>query len=134
MNKHNGSCHCGDVRYEAELDASQGSKCNCSVCTKLGASGCVVKPDAVRVVQGEDKLASFTRFPEIGTRFYCARCHVYLFSKGHLAELGGDFISVNLNTIDGWDPAEVTYEYWDGRHDNWQAGTRATPWPVRAAG
>lgn len=21
---------------------------------------------------------------------------------------------------------------WDGRHDNWDGGPRATPWPIRA--
>ena len=32
---HTGSCHCGSVRFECDLDLADGtSKCNCSICTK----------------------------------------------------------------------------------------------------
>jgi len=43
--KHTGSCHCGAVRFVVHADLSQGaSKCNCSICLKLGAIGRIVKP------------------------------------------------------------------------------------------
>jgi hypothetical protein len=40
---------------------------------------------------------------------------------------------VTLNCLDGVDPNAVAVQYWDGRHDNWAAGPRATPWPIAAA-
>lgn len=132
-NKHHGSCHCGDVKFEVVVDATKASRCNCSVCVRLGAATSIVKPEALTVISDEAGLASFSRFPEIANRYFCKRCHVFVFSRGHLEELGGDFVSVNLNTLEGFDPGEVTFQYWDGRHDNWQAGTRDKPWPVRRA-
>lgn len=42
-------------------------------------------------------------------------------------------MSVNLNTLDGLDPADVEVVYWDGRHNNWQAGPRPAPWPIKLA-
>jgi hypothetical protein len=128
---HRGSCHCGDVRFEAVVDPARASRCNCSVCVRIGAAAQIVKPEAFTLLVAESALASFTRFPEIGHRYFCRRCHVFLFSKGTLAELGGAFVSVNLNTLDDFDPSLTTFEYWDGRHDNWHAGARAEPWPVR---
>src|SRR6188474_2895179 len=128
--KHHGSCFCGDVQFEVELDPSKGSRCNCTMCTKLSPVGSIVKPADFTLLSPEADLASFTRNPEIGRRFFCARCHVYCFSKGHLDVLGGDFVSVNLNCLDGFDASKVELVYWDGRHDNWQAGPRPTPWPV----
>jgi len=54
---------------------------------------------------------------------------VTCFGRGHLAELGGDFVSINLNCLDGVELSELKVMYWDGRHDNW-AGARDEPWPV----
>lgn len=90
----------------------------------------MVKPDAFRVVSGEENLGKYVWGP-VSTRSFCKHCGVHLFGSGHLAELGGDFVSVNLNTLDDTDPNQVAVLHWDGRHDNWQAGTRPTPWPIR---
>ena len=57
-------------------------------------------------------------------------CGVRPFGRGHLKELGGDYMTVNLNALDDIDPADVKVNYWDGRHNNWEAGTRDRPWPV----
>ncbi len=32
-----GACHCGAVAFTVDLDTSGALKCNCSICTKLGA-------------------------------------------------------------------------------------------------
>ncbi|HEY0715697.1 MAG TPA: GFA family protein [Polyangia bacterium] len=130
LSKHHGTCHCGDVHFEVLVDPRQASRCNCSVCTKLGVTTSIVKPDAFTLLSDESGLASFSRFPEVANRYYCKRCHIYLFAKGYLEEVGGAFVSVNLNTIDGFDPLDAAFVYWDGRHDNWAAGPRSTPWPV----
>jgi hypothetical protein len=128
--KRAGGCHCGDVRYEVMVDTSTASSCNCGICTKLGALVGVVKPDAFKLLSDEAKLTSYSRAPQIANRFFCARCHVHCFGKGHLAELGGDYVAINLNTLDDFDPSRASIVHWDGRHDNWGAGPRPTPWPV----
>lgn len=131
-NKHHGTCLCGDVRFEVEVDASKGSQCNCTPCTKLGATASLVKPAAFHLLTDEAALASFSRAPEVGSRYFCARCHVFCFSKGHLEMLGGDFVSVNLNCLDDFDVSKTELVHWDGRHDNWEAGPRPSRWPVAA--
>jgi hypothetical protein len=127
-----GGCHCGAVRYEVTVDASRGGRCNCSICTKIAQLGALVKPEAFRVVSGEASLGKYAWGGKISTRHFCKQCGVHCFGAGHLAELGGDFVSVNLNTLDDLDPSEVEVIHWDGRHNNWQAGPRPTPWPIRA--
>jgi hypothetical protein len=128
---HLGSCHCGAVRFEADIDLQAGGgRCNCSVCTKIGPTSTIVAPGALRLLAGEEALAIYEWGPRISRRFFCSRCGVHVFGRGHLAELGGDYASVNLNTLDDIDPAEVTVTYWDGRHNNWEGGPRSSPWPL----
>src|SRR5262249_16228557 len=122
--KHSGSCHCGAVRFEVEVDATAASRCNCSVCTKTGVLGTIVKPDALRVLSGEAGLGTYEGGPKISKRFFCTRCGVHCFARGHLAEVGGDYASINVSCLDDVELADVKVTYWDGRHDNWQAGKR----------
>jgi hypothetical protein len=132
LKTYSGGCHCGAVRFEAELDASAGTMCNCSICTKLATIGAIVKPAAFQLVSGEADLSTYEWGHRVGHRKFCKHCGVHCFAPGHLDVLGGDYVSVNLNCLDDFDLSRVKLGYWDGRHDNWQGGMRDTPWPVSA--
>jgi hypothetical protein len=133
MKKHAGSCHCGAVRYTVSIDeTAKPSRCNCTICTKAGAIGCIVKPSAFELLAGEGETAFYEWGGKVARRHFCKTCGVFCFSRGFLEVLGGDFASINMNTLDDLDPSQVKVVYWDGRHDNWQAGPRDTPWPISA--
>lgn len=90
----------------------------------------VIKPAAFRIVRGGDDVGEYAR--NHGNRFqFCRRCGIHVAGGGDLPELGGAFVTVNVACIDDIDPATLEIVYWDGRHDNWRAGPRATPWPVQ---
>ena len=128
-----GTCHCGKVRFEADVPGEvRGSRCNCTICRRTAVLGTMVKPAQFRLLAGEDALSSYEWGAKISKRYFCRTCGVHCFGKGHLAELGGDYVSINLNCVDrDFDEAKVTY--WDGRHDNWQVGPRPAPWPIHGA-
>ncbi len=130
--KHPGSCHCGAVRFEVEVDAGAGTQCNCSICNKLGVLCSIVKPEAFALVAGSESLSEYAWGSKIDTRFFCKHCGVHCFARGHLAQLGGDYVSINLHSLDDVDPRDVKVGHWDGRHNNWQAGLRSTRWPITA--
>jgi hypothetical protein len=133
VKKYTGGCHCGAVRFEAELDLSQKiSRCNCTICTKIGASGLVIKPSAFRLLSGTDSVGEYrVTLNSPNYRGFCKRCGIHCFGGGYVEQLGGAFASVNVNCLDDVDLTELTFQYWDGLHDNWMAGARSEPWPTR---
>ena len=89
-------------------------------------------PAGFRLLSDESALGQYVWGAKVSTRYFCKHCGVHCFGRGHLAELGGDFVSINANTLDDFDPNTVPFVHWDGRHDNWHAGPRDVPWPVSA--
>lgn len=126
---HHGSCQCKAVRFTANIDARNGTRCNCTFCQKLGALSHSTKPAHVALLSPAESLGEYVRGP-VASSFFCKNCGVYCFAKGNLPEMGGEFVSINLNCLDDIDPIDVKVMYWDGRHDNWYAGPRETPWPI----
>jgi hypothetical protein len=127
--KHVGSCHCGDVRFEAVVDASFGTQCNCTICQKTHVIGASIKPEAFTLLSDPDKTATYA-FGPVGIRHFCKRCGIHVYGTGDLPQLGGKFVSVYLNVLDDVDLSTVKVAYWDGRHNNWQAGMRDSRWPT----
>lgn len=120
---YHGSCHCGRVRYEAEIDLAAGTgKCNCSICWKMRFWGATVKPEAFRLTAGEDALADYQFNSNSCHHRFCTHCGVHPFGHGYIEEAGGAFYSINLSCLDDAEPrelAEAQVRYYDGRHNNW---------------
>ena len=56
---------------------------------------------------------------EYGHARFCKVCGMRVFGHGRIPQLGGDYVSVNLNTLDGVDLSGITVRYLDGLHDTW---------------
>ncbi len=120
-----GSCHCGAVRFSADIDLDSGtSKCNCSICKKARFWKAVVKADNFRLLQGADSLTDYQFGGETGAgihHLFCGRCGVKPFGRGHLPDFG-DFVAVNVACLDDASDeelAEAPVEFQDGRNNAW---------------
>lgn len=115
---YHGSCHCGAVRFEADIDLAQGTfRCNCSICFKTRAWLASVPAGDFRPVAGGKLLADYQFGKKRLHHRFCTHCGVRPYS--HSADQ--KFYAVRVNCLDGIDPGELIdapVKYFDMLHDD----------------
>lgn len=129
-----GSCHCGAIRFEADLDLEEGSnRCNCSYCAKARAWFAFAKgEERFRLLSGEG-VSEYRWTPEGMaephlTFSFCRTCGVRTFARGNLESLGGAFHAVSVPALE-LQPEEfaaIPIRYLDGRSGRYD---QAPPYP-----
>jgi hypothetical protein len=119
-----GSCQCGKVRFEADIDLSRGTgKCNCTSCWKRRWWSIQIAPGDFRSVAGETELSQYRTDAATGHGGFCKHCGVTPYAFVDAAEWNdGAKVAINVACLDDLPPDELVaapVQYMDGRADNW---------------
>jgi hypothetical protein len=103
LKTYSGSCHCGVVRFEADLDINAGTgKCNCSICTKMRLWFVQVRPDAFRLIDGDPELTDYRGNNEVVHHLFCKHCGVHAFEWIDVPNMIGEkYYNINVACLDG---------------------------------
>lgn len=109
-----GGCHCGKVRFSADVDLSQPViECNCSHCQRKGFLLAFGPKSAMSVESGEDALIEYRFNTHKIAHQFCQTCGVAPFAWGESKE-GAPTVAVNVRCLDGVDLGALTRMAWDG--------------------
>jgi hypothetical protein len=101
-----GGCHCGAVRFEAEVSLDQLATCNCSICGRTGAIMAFVPSDKARLLQGEDHMTDYVFGKKTTHHPFCKVCGVRCLGNGP-GQDGKLWSMVNVRCLDGVDVHEL---------------------------
>jgi hypothetical protein len=79
ISTYNGGCHCGGLRFEAELDLSAGTiKCNCSYCVK--SRFWLVRTET-KDFRASGETKDYGGRNPVAHHFFCPRCGVHVYDR-----------------------------------------------------
>ncbi|ELY2497232.1 GFA family protein [Cronobacter muytjensii] len=103
MNKMNGQCHCGAVKFTVELTdgLNTARRCNCSYCRMRGAVVVSAPLTGITVLEGKEKLTEYRFNTRQAAHYFCSVCGIYTFHqrRSNPAQYG-----VNVACLEGISP------------------------------
>ena len=122
--RYQGSCHCGAVRFEAELDLTQSTfRCNCSICRRTRFWAAVAQEGDFRLLAGEAELTQYLFNTKKNQHYFCRHCGVRAFGIGTETPIG-KMVGVNVGCLTDVSDEELSRlptTCIDGRNDRWQS-------------
>jgi len=111
---HQGSCHCGRIRFEVEGEVQQVYECNCSHCSRKGYLLWFVPREALTLHTPETDLATYTFNKHVIRHHFCPTCGCAPFGFG-ADHSGNPTAAVNVRCLPDLDLAALPRIAVDGR-------------------
>lgn len=115
MSKQEGSCHCGKIKFEVDLDLNQEAlSCNCSICQRKGTLLFFVGDDKFRLISGEKDLTDYQFGKKAIHHTFCSVCGVTAFASSHMPD-GTPMKAINIRCLENINLDDVGIKKFDGR-------------------
>ena len=111
MQTYRGSCHCGRIRFEVDLNLDHVRSCDCSLCRKRGALLHRVDDDHLRVLTPLGDATLYQWHTRTAKDYFCPICGVLPFRRPRTAP---HLWSVNVRCLEGVDLGSIPVQELQG--------------------
>ena len=128
--KIDGTCHCGNITYDAEIDPANVLVCHCTDCQTMSGSAfrtvVLVAEDKFNLQSG--KLKSYIKTAESGNQreqTFCPECGSPLYSTS--VGTGPRVLGLRLGTSRQRDQLQPRKQYWTRSAQQWTQNLGSVP-------
>lgn len=99
-----GSCHCGAVRFEVDMNLDHVRVCDCTLCRKRGALNHRVAPEDLRIKTPLRDLTLYQWHTKTAKDYFCPTCGILPFRRPRTAP---SLWTINVRCLDDVDLASI---------------------------
>lgn len=114
VEKYEGGCQCGAVRYEVSVDLENTITCNCSRCQRMGFLLAFSPKSSFQLKSGDAALTEYLFNKKAIQHLFCNTCGVESFAYGKMPD-GSPTVAINVNCLEGVDPRALKSQHVDGK-------------------
>lgn len=114
VSHYEGSCQCGAVTYEVDVDLEKTLVCNCSRCQRMGFVLSFAPLESFQLKSGENNLTEYLFNRKVVRHLFCKTCGVEGFAYGARPD-GSQVVAINANCLAGVAPRALNSQAVDGR-------------------
>lgn len=111
---HKGSCHCGQIKFEAQGTFDTAMECNCSHCSRKGYLLWFVPRSQFELQSPESALSTYTFNKHVIQHQFCGKCGCAPFGFGKDPK-GNDIAAINVRCVPELDRSNIQVVQFDGR-------------------
>ncbi|TFZ04022.1 GFA family protein [Ramlibacter humi] len=112
--KYRGSCHCGNVAYEAEGEIKSAMACNCSICQRKGSLLWFIPRPQLKLQTPDENAATYEFNKHLIKHRFCKVCGIHPYAEA-VGPDGQPMAAVNVRCLEGIDLEKVPVTHYDGR-------------------
>lgn len=109
-----GSCHCGNIAFEAEGEIAAAISCNCSICSRRGSLLWFVPREKFRLLTPDGNASTYLFNKHHIKHRFCAKCGIHPYGEG-ADPAGNSMAAINIRCLEDFDLAAVPVKPFDGR-------------------
>ena len=115
MKKYDGSCHCGKVKFEVEIDLKEALSCNCSICFRKGTLLSFVSENKFNLISGAESLTDYQFGKKSIHHTFCSNCGVTAFASGKMPD-GTRIKAINIRCLAEISLEQIKINNFDGKN------------------